>query len=184
MDTEETQELVHVKDLTFNYFEKKVLYDLSLDLCRGSGAWLLVLTVRAKVHCFEYWREDTWFHRPVSSTCLEHVHLRIKLVGWRSLGNNWSRTVAFAASNVAYQCDIPVRDMMSKLQRDYPERRDMLVKLLGVDLDWRIHQVSDRQRQTRPNNAWADKTIPCTSNGRDHCGLGFSRATRSFELSC
>ena len=35
MDTEETQELVHVKDLTFNYFEKKVLYDLSLDLCPG-----------------------------------------------------------------------------------------------------------------------------------------------------
>jgi CCR4-NOT complex subunit CAF16 len=37
--------------------------------------------------------------------------------------------------------------MMQKLQEEYPERRDLLVKLLGVDLDWRMHQVSDGQRR-------------------------------------
>jgi CCR4-NOT complex subunit CAF16 len=45
------------------------------------------------------------------------------------------------------QADIPVRGMMQKLQEEYPERRDLLVKLLGVDLDWRMHQVSDGQRR-------------------------------------
>jgi CCR4-NOT complex subunit CAF16 len=37
--------------------------------------------------------------------------------------------------------------MMKKLQDDYPERRDELVKLLGIDLNWRMHQVSDGQRR-------------------------------------
>lgn len=57
------------------------------------------------------------------------------------------QTVAFAASNVAYQCDIPVREMSSKLQAEFPERRDHLVELLGINLDWRMHQVSDGQRR-------------------------------------
>jgi hypothetical protein len=31
--------------------------------------------------------------------------------------------------------------MMTKLQECYPERRDELVKLLGIDINWRMHQV-------------------------------------------
>ena len=31
--------------------------------------------------------------------------------------------------------------MMEKLQNEYPERRDELLNLLGVDLQWRMHQV-------------------------------------------
>merc|ERR1711871_318239 len=56
-------------------------------------------------------------------------------------------TIAFSASNVAYQCDIAVRDMMTKTQAAFPERRDRLVELLGGNLDWRMHQVSDGQRR-------------------------------------
>ena len=66
--------------------------------------------------------------------------------GLAYLGNNWSRTVALASS-VAYQCDIPIRDMMIKLQNEFPERRDRLVKLLGINMDWRMHEVSDGQRR-------------------------------------
>ena len=36
---------------------------------------------------------------------------------------------------------------MKQLQADYVERRDTLVKLLGIDLDWRLHMVSDGQRR-------------------------------------
>lgn len=147
--TEETstEELVHVKNLTFNYFEKKVLFDINLGLKPGQRCLVVgsngagkstLLRVLAGRHM-------------VPHSCEFHVlgtrAPQDQIGGLAFLGNNWSRTVAFAASNVAYQCDIPVRDMMSKLQRDYPERRDMLVKLLGVDLDWRMHQVSDGQRR-------------------------------------
>jgi CCR4-NOT complex subunit CAF16 len=37
--------------------------------------------------------------------------------------------------------------MMEKLQMSYPERRDELLKMLGVSLDWRMHQLSDGQRR-------------------------------------
>ena len=127
-----------IKDLTFNYFEKKVLYDLSLDLCPGQRCLVVGANGAGKSTLL---RVLAGRHM-VSPSCEFHVlgtrAPQDQIGGLAFLGNNWSRTVAFAASNVAYQCDIPVRDMMSKLQRDYPERRDMLVKLLGVDLDWRM----------------------------------------------
>lgn len=64
------------------------------------------------------------------------------------LGCDWGRrTVAFAGYGCSIQADIAVRDMMADTQRAFPERRSMLIDLLGVDLDWRMHQVSDGQRR-------------------------------------
>jgi len=64
------------------------------------------------------------------------------------LDTDWGmRTVAFAGYGCPLQADIPVRTMMVKLQEEFPERRDELIKLLGVDLNWRMHQVSDGQRR-------------------------------------
>lgn len=40
------------------------------------------------------------------------------------------------------QADIPVTGMMSKLQSAYPERRDELIQLLGIDPEWRMNRVS------------------------------------------
>jgi len=57
------------------------------------------------------------------------------------------RTVAFVGSAVPLMADIAVRNMMEKLQASYPERRDELINLLGIDLDWRMHQLSDGQRR-------------------------------------
>lgn len=45
------------------------------------------------------------------------------------------------------QADIPVTGMMSKLQSAYPERRDELIRLLGIDPEWRMNRVSDGQRR-------------------------------------
>jgi len=64
------------------------------------------------------------------------------------LDTNWGmRTVAFAGYGVPLQADIPVYSMMSKLQETYQERRDELVKLLGINLNWRMHMISDGQRR-------------------------------------
>lgn len=57
------------------------------------------------------------------------------------------RTVAFVGSAVPLMADIAVRNMMEKLQSSYPERRDELLDMLGIDLDWRMHQLSDGQRR-------------------------------------
>lgn len=37
--------------------------------------------------------------------------------------------------------------MMRDLQQSYPARRDELIELLGIDVKWRMHQVSDGQRR-------------------------------------
>jgi len=64
------------------------------------------------------------------------------------LDTDWGmRTVAFAGYGCPLQADIPVSNMMQKLQEEYPERRDELVELLGIDINWRMHQVSDGQRR-------------------------------------
>lgn len=57
------------------------------------------------------------------------------------------RNVAFVGAAVPLMADIPVSQMMSKLQASYPERRDELLELLGIDLNWRMHQLSDGQRR-------------------------------------
>lgn len=50
------------------------------------------------------------------------------------LDTDWGmRTVAFAGYGCPLQADIPVHGMMTKLQNDYPERRDELLKLLRID---------------------------------------------------
>jgi CCR4-NOT complex subunit CAF16 len=51
------------------------------------------------------------------------------------------RTVAFAGYGCPLQADIPVNGMMKQLQAEYPERRDELIKMLGIDINWRMHQV-------------------------------------------
>ena len=57
------------------------------------------------------------------------------------------RNVAFVGAAVPLMADIPVHQMMEKLQSDYPERRDELLDLLGIDVHWRMHQLSDGQRR-------------------------------------
>ena len=54
------------------------------------------------------------------------------------------RSVAFVGGAVPLMADIPVRKMM---QNSYPDRRDELLEMLGIDLDWRMHQLSDGQRR-------------------------------------
>lgn len=45
------------------------------------------------------------------------------------------------------QADIPVHGMMAKLQDEFKGRRDELVRILMIDLNWRMHQVSNGQRR-------------------------------------
>jgi CCR4-NOT complex subunit CAF16 len=64
------------------------------------------------------------------------------------LGTDWGRrTVAFSGHNMPLMADIGVDEMMLSLQNEFKERRDELVELLGIDMSWRMHQLSDGQRR-------------------------------------
>lgn len=57
------------------------------------------------------------------------------------------RAVAFASHAMAYSADMAVEEMMTKLQSEYPQRRQQLLKVLRIDPKWRLHRLSDGQRR-------------------------------------
>jgi CCR4-NOT complex subunit CAF16 len=63
------------------------------------------------------------------------------------LSTEWGRKTSGFAGQTALNADIAVGDMMEELQRTYADRRAFLADLLGVDLTWRMHQLSDGQRR-------------------------------------
>lgn len=46
-----------------------------------------------------------------------------------------------------YTMDIAARDLMKGWQEEYIERRDELVRVMGINLDWRMNECSDGQRK-------------------------------------
>ncbi|CAI6002059.1 unnamed protein product [Closterium sp. NIES-64] len=62
------------------------------------------------------------------------------------LGGEWRRDVAFAGFDVPLQMDISARKMLFGAAAD-PARRERLIKVLDIDLEWRMHKVSDGQRR-------------------------------------
>ncbi|GAB4835647.1 ABC transporter I member 20, variant 2 [Ancistrocladus abbreviatus] len=63
------------------------------------------------------------------------------------LGGEWKRDVAFAGFEVSIQMDVSAEKMIFGLPGIDPERRSELIKVLDIDLTWRMHKVSDGQRR-------------------------------------
>ena len=62
------------------------------------------------------------------------------------LGTAWRREVGCAGS-VALGADIPARTMIYGVPDVDPERRNRLVEMLDIDLDWSMMKLSDGQRR-------------------------------------
>ncbi|CAL4922364.1 unnamed protein product [Urochloa decumbens] len=63
------------------------------------------------------------------------------------LGGEWRRDVAFAGYQVNIQMDISAEKMIFGVAGVDPKRRDELIKILDIDLAWRMHKASDGQRR-------------------------------------
>ncbi|GAB2277341.1 ABC transporter I member 20 [Dionaea muscipula] len=63
------------------------------------------------------------------------------------LGGEWKRDVAFAGFEVSIQMDISAEKMIFGVAGIAPDRRAELIKVLDIDLSWRMHKVSDGQRR-------------------------------------
>nr|XP_027189792.1 ABC transporter I family member 20 isoform X2 [Cicer arietinum] len=63
------------------------------------------------------------------------------------LGGEWRRDVAFAGFEVPIQMDISAEKMIFGVAGIEPERRAELIKVLDINLSWRLHKVSDGQRR-------------------------------------
>ena len=55
--------------------------------------------------------------------------------------------VEFLGGSFPFEVDIRVGELVAGVRHAEPARRDRLIALLGVDLDWHMHRVSDGQRR-------------------------------------
>ena len=55
--------------------------------------------------------------------------------------------VDYLGGNFPFAVDIRVADLVAGVKPVAPARRDRLIQLLGVDLEWHMHRVSDGQRR-------------------------------------
>lgn len=62
------------------------------------------------------------------------------------LGESWSKTVG-SAGDVPLQGDFSAEHMIFGVEGADPLRRERLIDLLDIDLQWRMHKVSDGQRR-------------------------------------
>mmetsp|Transcript_7411 Transcript_7411/g.12465 ORF Transcript_7411/g.12465 Transcript_7411/m.12465 type:complete len:324 (+) Transcript_7411:81-1052(+) len=153
MEVEEPIPLhVNVDNLTFAYpnTTKPVLKDLNVQLAPGARCLLIGANGSGK----------STLLRLLAGRHLTKPDGAVQILGRDAfhdtrlnferafLDTDWGmRTVAFAGFGCPLQADIPVSDMMKALQAQYPERRDELIEMLGIDLNWRMHMVSDGQRR-------------------------------------
>lgn len=63
------------------------------------------------------------------------------------LGGSWKRQRTGFEGVCPYTMDCAASEMFEKWQQDWSERRDELVRVLGIDLTWRMHECSDGQRK-------------------------------------
>tara|TARA_Y100000389_G_scaffold198439_1_gene234948 strand:- start:538 stop:1431 length:894 start_codon:yes stop_codon:yes gene_type:complete len=150
---------VMVKDLSFKYsnvspLDKRdnqtIINNVSFELKKGSRCLLMGANGSGK----------STLMRILSGRHLTKNPQNIRVCGLDPYGDcrmnfhrsyldcNWGlRSVSFTGSGIPMCADIPVSGMMEKLQSEYPERRDEIVKMLRIDLNWRMNCLSDGQRR-------------------------------------
>ena len=63
------------------------------------------------------------------------------------LGKRWKKYRTGFEEVFPYTLDIAPKEMFVKWQKDHHKRHDELVKVLGVNLDWRMNECLDGQRK-------------------------------------
>ena len=63
------------------------------------------------------------------------------------LGGTWKRRRTGFEGICPYTMDTAASEMMSTWQEEHKARRDELVRVLGINLNWRMHECSDGQRK-------------------------------------
>jgi len=149
--TDRQQKAISVKNLNFKYnSESKSLFNgLTFELEAGSRCLLVgsngagkstLLRILGGTHMVPEDSVHIFGRSAFHDTLYSNQNVSF-------LGDAWSRTVAFVGNGVPYSADITVQDMVSNRVGVEKERKDKLIKLLDIDVTWRMHEVSDGQRK-------------------------------------
>jgi len=130
---------VEIEGLNYTYGGPPVLRDITLKIERGKRCLLIGGNGTGK----------STLLRILAGKHL--VHQKVNVLGC-DVYNNTPRELTYLggewANNPTVRKDISVPQLLSSVNADrYPERRDMLINLLDVDMKWHMHQVSDGERR-------------------------------------
>lgn len=133
--------VVVVRNLTFAYPGRdNVLNEFNLNLSPGARCLLIGANGAGKSTLLKILGGRHLTKPDGAVTILDRDPFRDTRLNFERsyLDTDWGmRTVAFAGYGCPLQADIPVNTMMLKLQEEYPERRQELIELLGIDMNWR-----------------------------------------------
>eukprot|EP00592_Proboscia_alata_P016746 CAMPEP_0194395554 /NCGR_PEP_ID=MMETSP0174-20130528/124488_1 /TAXON_ID=216777 /ORGANISM="Proboscia alata, Strain PI-D3" /LENGTH=677 /DNA_ID=CAMNT_0039191503 /DNA_START=103 /DNA_END=2137 /DNA_ORIENTATION=- len=148
--TANARPIMSVKNLNFSY-EKGTKDIVGLDClvkpnskvilvgANGAGKSTLIRVLTGLI-----WTADVQFDE-FDINGREKVNDQVNGVAY--LGERWKRRRTGFEGVCPYTLDTAPTEMFVKWQEDNKERRDELVKVLGVNLDWRMNECSDGQRK-------------------------------------
>ena len=142
---------VIVKNLTFAFpTSDTIVEDLSLELPKGSRAILCGANGAGKTTLLQILGGKYMVAQDTVRLLGRPAFHDLQLVSSGDvsfLGPTWRRDIAFAGKNVALQGDISAGKMIFGVDGVDPDRRDRLIRLLDINLNWRLNKVSDGQRR-------------------------------------
>lgn len=132
---------IEVKNLTYKFPDSSLgLTDITLSLPPSSRTLLIGANGAGKTTLLRLLSGKRL--APTSTISISGLDpFKDSLVGVTYLGLEW-------VLNPIVRTDIGVRELLTSVGGNhYPERRDELVQVLDIDLEWRMHQVSDGERR-------------------------------------
>mmetsp|Transcript_11030 Transcript_11030/g.12787 ORF Transcript_11030/g.12787 Transcript_11030/m.12787 type:complete len:637 (-) Transcript_11030:508-2418(-) len=146
---EDAKPPIDVKNLSFSYIRNKpTIVGLNLTVppnskvllvgANGAGKSTLIRMLTGQIFCgMDY---DSFSINGTNKPNDQHN-------GVTYLGGAWKRQQTAFEGICPYTIDVAASQMFEKWQEQYVDRRDELVKILGIDLKWRMNECSDGQRK-------------------------------------
>lgn len=142
-------EYISIKNLDFNYDDKKIFKNINLSFSSGKcyvigglngcGKSTLLKIIGGKVLCESNKvsvRNCDPFRETKCNNFITYVN------------NEWGmRSVAYCGYNVPLHSDIKVKNMSKHLRNLYPKRRNQLLHILDIDEEWQLNRISEGQRK-------------------------------------
>jgi len=145
-NTKSFSEIINVKNLFFDYFDKKILNNIDISVYERDKILLIGANGAGKSTLL---RVLSGFHIPKSYDQFNILGTNSpndQFNGLAYLGNKWNRNISFYGTT-PYTADIRVDEMMKKWQENNIKRRNELVSILNINLKWKMNKVSDGERK-------------------------------------
>ncbi|XP_015891270.3 ABC transporter I family member 19 [Ziziphus jujuba] len=147
----ESSSSIKVYGMQFSYDGQTPLFaDFNLDISPGSRCLLVGAngsgkTTLLKILAGKHMVGERDVVRVLNYSAFHDTHL-VCSGDLAYLGGSWSKTVG-SAGEIPLQGDFSAEHMIFGVEGADPVRRDKLIELLDIDLQWRMHKVSDGQRR-------------------------------------